>query len=170
MSKFNEKKSGLVRKKVDTISHVSASIPEKELEKKSDLATDIDTDANNLESLSLEYEKKYLKALEENYREMLESTKELEHCLNFIDKEDNEWKIRYVNQIGYNKSILAQNKLVEKTLENLKNRFKNQKGLIFVPKDGMEILNSEKRRVSEELADYKWRLEQEDKVFKSEKS
>ncbi len=164
MNKNKAKKAdpAVARKKVDIPSQIPPPVLNHDSDKASSDTTPLS--ATDTEALEMEHEQKYIRALEANYKEMLESAKELEHCLNFIDRESNEWKTRYENQIEINRGILAQSKLVEKTLEELKNRFKNQKSLLSVPKEGVEKLNEEKKRVGDELADYKWRLEQEDKV------
>lgn len=56
-------------------------------EAKSDKASTLEESEADALRRDIEYEEKLVKALEENYKEMIESTKELESCLNYIDKE-----------------------------------------------------------------------------------
>ena len=69
-------------------------------------------------------EEKLIAELEQNYNEILDSSKGLEKCLNFVDEESNEWKTRYENQLDINKQYSSQQKVVENNLTDLKQRFK----------------------------------------------
>lgn len=113
----------------------------------------------------IEYEELMIKALEENYAEMLQSTKELEKCHQFIDQESNEWKTRFENQIEINRQYAKQNRVVEQTLENLKNRLKNPRNLEQGNNDKINIAKEDKEKLTNELNDFKWRLQQEDKAY-----
>lgn len=113
----------------------------------------------------IEREEKLLKLLEENYNAMLKSSKELEQCYNFIDEESNEWKTRYDNQIEVNRQFVNQSKSVQRNLTDLKNRFKNSRKIENIKDESVAKLHKDKKDLEAELADYKMRLEQEDKAY-----
>lgn len=69
-------------------------------------------------------EEKLLAELEQNYNQILDSSKGLEKCLNFVDEESNEWKTRYENQLDINQQYSSQQKVVENNLNDVKQRFK----------------------------------------------